>query len=200
MDVEKTPAPPCTCPSGDGSLRSPCPAHGALPGINLQHEALGFVLFPLSPAAIAPHVVEYIIGFDFDEVRDVYGKRFAVFWQGLVDMLGRVPPLGVGRYQIENAPGLDPITVYAENYEPGKGRMVVTCYASAWTAFWGSMGADTTLEQFVASCSPEYVADNMVWGANTVKSSKGHADKVAAAVVALFKSQRDAAPGESDAT
>lgn len=86
MDVEKTPAPTCTCPSGDGSLRSPCPAHGALPAINLQHEALGFVLFPLSPAAVAPHVAQYIIGFDFDEVRDVYGDRFAVFWQGLVAM------------------------------------------------------------------------------------------------------------------
>jgi len=84
MDVEKTPAPACTCPSGDGSLRSPCPAHGALPAIKLQHEPLGFVLFPLSPAAVAPHVVEYIVGFDFDEVRDVYGERFAVFWQGLV--------------------------------------------------------------------------------------------------------------------
>lgn len=86
MDVEMTPAPTCTCPSGDGSLRSPCPAHGALPAINLQHEPLGFVLFPLSPAAVAPHVAEYIIGFDFDEVRDVYGERFAVFWQGLVAM------------------------------------------------------------------------------------------------------------------
>lgn len=86
MDVEKTPAPTCTCPSGDGSLRSACPAHGALPAINLQHELLGFVLFPLSPAAVAPHVAEYIIGFDFDEVRDAYGERFAVFWQGLVTM------------------------------------------------------------------------------------------------------------------
>lgn len=86
MDVEKTPAPTYTCPSGDSSLRSACPAHGALPAINLQHELLGFVLFPLSPAAVAPHVAEYIIGFDFDEVRDAYGERFAVFWQGLVAM------------------------------------------------------------------------------------------------------------------
>ncbi len=107
------------------------------------------------------------------------------------------PAPSVIRYRIEDAPGLDPVTVYVENYEPGKGRMVVTCYASAWTAFWGAMGADTTLEQFVASCSPEYVADNMVWGADTKKSTKGYADKVAAAVVAFFKSQRDAAPGVS---
>jgi hypothetical protein len=57
------------------------------------------------------------------------------------------------------------------------------------------MGADTTLEQFVASCSPEYVADNMVWGADAKNSTRVYADKVAAAVVKFFKSQRDAAPG-----
>lgn len=194
MDVEKTPAPTCTCPSGDGSLRSPCPTHGALPAIKLQHEPLGFVLFPLSPAAVAPHVVEYIVGFDFDEVRDVYGERFPVFWQALVGMFACQPSLGVARYRIESAPGLDPITVYVENHASGQGRMVVTCYASAWTAFWGAMGADTTLEQFVASCNPEYVADNMVWGTDTRKSNRKYADKVAAAVVAFFKSQSDAAP------
>ncbi|WP_353084105.1 hypothetical protein [Stenotrophomonas sp.] len=33
----------------------------------------------------------------------------------------------VTRYRIEDALGLDPITVYVENYELGKGRMVVTC-------------------------------------------------------------------------
>ncbi|WWW35629.1 hypothetical protein V8017_00315 [Stenotrophomonas rhizophila] len=102
MDVEKTTAPVCTCPSGDRSLRWPCPAHGAVPAINLQHEALGFVLFPLSPAAVAPHVAEYIIGFDFDEVRDVYGKRFAVFWQGLVDMFAGQP--GAQTYSIDADP------------------------------------------------------------------------------------------------
>jgi hypothetical protein len=62
-----------------------------VPAINLQHEPLGFVLFPLSPAAVAPHVAEYIIGFDFDEVRDVYGERFAVFWRGLVGMFAGQP-------------------------------------------------------------------------------------------------------------
>jgi hypothetical protein len=109
------------------------------------------------------------------------------------------PAPSVTRYRIEDAPGLDPVTVYVENCEPGKGRMVVTCYASSWTAFWGAMGADTPLEQFVASCSPEYVADNMVWGADTKKSTRVHADKVAAAVVAFFKNQRDAAPGVANA-
>ncbi len=96
-------------------------------------------------------------------------------------------------YRVDDAPGLDPITVYVENYEPGKGRMVVTCYASAWTAFWGAMGVEKNLEEFVASCSPDYVADNMVWGTDAKKPARQYADKVAAAVVALFRAQREAA-------
>lgn len=92
MDVEKTPAPTCTCPSGDGSLRWPCPIHAAVAAINLHEERIGFVLMPLSPAAVAPHVVEFIMGFDFDEVRDVYGERFAIFWQGLVGKFTAVAP------------------------------------------------------------------------------------------------------------
>lgn len=92
MDVEKTPAPTCTCPSGDGSLRWPCPIHAAVAAINLHEERIGFVLMPLSPAAVAPHVAEFIMGFDFDEVRDVYGERFAIFWQGLVGKFTAVAP------------------------------------------------------------------------------------------------------------
>lgn len=92
MDVEKTPAPACTCPSGDGSMRWPCPIHAAVAAINLHEERIGFVLMPLSPAAVAPHVVEFIMGFDFDEVRDVYGERFAIFWQGLVGKFTAVAP------------------------------------------------------------------------------------------------------------
>ncbi len=92
MDVETTPAPTCTCPSGDGSLRSLCPVHAAVAAINLHEERIGFVLMPLSPAAVAPHVVEFIMGFDFDEVRDVYGERFAIFWQGLVGKFTAVAP------------------------------------------------------------------------------------------------------------
>ncbi len=45
--------------------------------------------------------------------------------------------------------GLDPITVYVEQFRPGAGRMTVQCYARAWTGFWGSHGAEAPLEDFV---------------------------------------------------
>lgn len=62
---------------------------------------------------------------------------------------------------IEAADGLDPIAVYVENLAPGQGRMVVQCYARAWTAYWGGMGA-STMQQFVVAARTDYVVDNML--------------------------------------
>ncbi len=62
--------------------------------------------------------------------------------------------------------GLDPITVYIENYRPGASRMTVQCYAQAWTAYWGSHGPETTLEEFVCGSSDQYIADSLKWGNN----------------------------------
>lgn len=97
----------------------------------------------------------------------------------------------VARYRIEDTPGLDPITVYVENRAPGQGRLLVACYGTAWTAYWGAMGSATTIEAFVAGCNPHYVADNLVWGTEANKRQRAYANKVAAAVVGYFKSQRD---------
>jgi hypothetical protein len=68
-------------------------------------------------------------------------------------------------YRIE-AIGLDPITVYIEQFRPGAGRMTVQCYARAWTSFWGSHGAEAPLETFITACDAEYIADGLTWGLN----------------------------------
>ena len=60
---------------------------------------------------------------------------------------------------------LDPITVYVEQYGPTASRITVQCYAQAWTAYWGSHGANP-VEDFVVRCHPEYVAENLTWGNN----------------------------------
>jgi hypothetical protein len=70
-------------------------------------------------------------------------------------------------YRIE-AVGLDPITIYVEQFRPGAGRMTVQCYARAWTSFWGSHGAEAPLETFVASCDAEYIAGGLTWGLNSL--------------------------------
>lgn len=59
---------------------------------------------------------------------------------------------------------LDPITLYLEDEEPGRGRAVITCYDQAWTCRWGGMGTERTVAQFLAIVDRYYLADNMVRG------------------------------------
>lgn len=57
---------------------------------------------------------------------------------------------------ITGAERLDPIRVMIENYEPGKGRITVTCYGNAWTGAWFAMGGDT-VQEFIQRVSNDYL-------------------------------------------
>lgn len=57
---------------------------------------------------------------------------------------------------ITGAERLDPVRVVIENYEPGKGRITVTCYGQAWTGAWFAMGGDT-VQAFIKRVSNEYL-------------------------------------------
>jgi hypothetical protein len=61
-----------------------------------------------------------------------------------------------------NAPpfNLDPVRVIFENYAPGRGRVIVTCWDRAWVAAWSAMGGGTT-ERFFLSCTPDYLVSNL---------------------------------------
>lgn len=50
---------------------------------------------------------------------------------------------------------LDPVTVYAENFGNGQGKIVVECYGRSWSAYWGAMGCD--LEDFFLSAGTDYI-------------------------------------------
>jgi hypothetical protein len=95
-------------------------------------------------------------------------------------------------YRIE-AIGLDPITVYVEQFRPGAARMVVQCYARAWTGFWGSHGTEAPLESFVASSDAEYVANGLVWGTNDLilkrreKDNYAYVTRIVRAIQAEFR-------------
>ena len=45
----------------------------------------------------------------------------------------------VTKLLISEVQGLDPITVFLEDYEPGKGKITVSCWGKSWTAYWGGM-------------------------------------------------------------
>lgn len=62
----------------------------------------------------------------------------------------------IKKFTITDAARLDPVGIFVEDIEPGKGSITVTCYGRAWTAYWGSMG-DRTVQQFMASCGVDYL-------------------------------------------
>ncbi len=63
-------------------------------------------------------------------------------------------------FTIFDAPKLDPITVVLQDIGPGCGRLIVECYGSAWSGYWGAMG-DGDLKKFLLDCHPEYIAGRM---------------------------------------
>ncbi|HFU4523188.1 TPA: hypothetical protein ACGPBP_001631 [Klebsiella variicola] len=67
-----------------------------------------------------------------------------------------IEKMDVLSFTITGAERLDPVRVMIENYEPGKGRITVTCYGQAWTGAWFAMGGDT-VQAFIQRVSNEYL-------------------------------------------
>lgn len=55
---------------------------------------------------------------------------------------------------------LDPITVYLENPEPGRGWITIRCWDACWAAGWPSMSGRSVEEFFVAR-DDDYLAKNL---------------------------------------
>lgn len=53
------------------------------------------------------------------------------------------------------------VTVYLEDYEYGKGKIMITglVYDKAYTTYWGAMGND--LRRFIKSIDPDYFANRL---------------------------------------
>lgn len=63
---------------------------------------------------------------------------------------------------IPAAGSLDSITVFWENFSPNRGQVTLVCWGSAWTAYFGGMGEDTTIQQFFAQAGAEYLAGKLM--------------------------------------
>ena len=57
-------------------------------------------------------------------------------------------------------PGLDSITVYWHNYEPGKGMVTIVCYGCAWNSYFNAMSGQT-IQEFFAQVDVPYLTDNL---------------------------------------
>ena len=64
-------------------------------------------------------------------------------------------------YVLTGLEGLDPVTIYVTNYEPGRGKIVIECYGEAWAAFWGGMSGQT-IQQFITDSHNDYIINKMV--------------------------------------
>jgi len=100
----------------------------------------------------------------------------------------RVLQSTVTRLEILEVPSLDPIRVYLENYEPGRGRITISCYDRAWVGYWGAMSS-RSIEKFFVSCDPEYLRGNLMCGAGLARAKchEAYALRVIEAVQAALR-------------
>ncbi len=61
----------------------------------------------------------------------------------------------------EGTSNLDPIEVFWHNMGPGRGSVTITCFGSAWTAYFGAMGDDRTIQQFFARADTGYLVTKL---------------------------------------
>ncbi|HHI0407252.1 TPA: hypothetical protein ACP4PI_000300 [Escherichia coli] len=68
----------------------------------------------------------------------------------------KIEKMDVLAFTISEVERLDPVRVMIENYEPGKGRITITCFGKAWTGAWFAMGGDT-VQEFIKRVGNEYL-------------------------------------------
>ncbi len=61
---------------------------------------------------------------------------------------------------LTNLERLDPVTVFIEDFEPGKGRITMCCYGQSWTSYWGGMSGDD-IATFFCRAPDDYLVDNL---------------------------------------
>ena len=71
-----------------------------------------------------------------------------------------IKQLKVEAIEISELKTLDPVSVYWEDFGPGQGRVTITCYGEAWTAYWPAMG-DRTVAKFFSDCDDDYLVNRL---------------------------------------
>jgi len=81
-----------------------------------------------------------------------------------------VNSVNVRAFEIVDLADLDPITVFLQDLGPGRGRITVECYGSAWSAYFGAMGSATGIQGFVRDAGEDYLVNK--FHAPTLKARK----------------------------
>jgi len=69
---------------------------------------------------------------------------------------------------------LDPVTVIVENYEPGKGKIIIECYGQSWSNYWGAMSG-MTIQKFFRSANAGYLAEKLAPSLSSTVPDDGEA-------------------------
>lgn len=88
---------------------------------------------------------------------------------------------------ITDVAALDPVTVFLENYAPGRGKITIECYGESWTAFWGGMSGNT-VEVFFCRCDENYLANKLSSIAGDIFDEVAAREMIKKAILELRKS------------
>lgn len=104
-----------------------------------------------------------------------------------------IRPTDVHTFRITDVPGLDPITVFLDDHEPGRGTLTVRCFDRAWTCYWGAMGDGKSLAQFITrSADAGYIANCLVRGNRAAITKPQVQDREEAYVLRIATAMREA--------
>ena len=93
---------------------------------------------------------------------------------------------------IEGSNNLDPIRVITEDFEPGKGRIIIVCYDAAWVGYWGAMSG-RTIAKFFVDCDAGYLLGNLQCASGLYKT-KNHALYLQRVIIAVQEALRQRQP------
>ena len=93
----------------------------------------------------------------------------------------------VEKLYITGAKALDPITVYFEDIRNREGMMTIVCYGKSWTGYWGGMGDNIKVKEFIAGCHAEYIA-NRIDHDRATKRDTAYLIRIVEAVISAIKS------------
>lgn len=63
----------------------------------------------------------------------------------------------VTKLHITGVEGLDPITVFLEDFAPKRGKITVSCHSKSWNASWGGMWDGMNVGQFFCQMNAPYI-------------------------------------------
>ncbi|MDW1507478.1 hypothetical protein R7D97_25140 [Vibrio sp. Vb5031] len=66
----------------------------------------------------------------------------------------------IKRIRVTDVENLDPVTIMLEDFEPGKGKIVIECWGRSWSSFWPAMG-QKNISDFFIGCNDDYLIRNL---------------------------------------